>query len=365
MRSRLILLVGSALLAASCGGGGGGGGGGGSRSDTLYVRATEGSDANLGTSPDDAFQTIGRATGLSTDGDTIVVGPGVYGVVDIDNVAGTESNPVIIRADPTGAATGDLPGPVIVDANEGSFGFRLSRSTFIVIDGFEITGATGANGAGIHARSVSSNLEVRNCIVRDNRDGIRVQASDDCLLFNNLIINNSNNGVRIADGSDGVRLVNNTIADTANVGIRVGEEGLASTDTFLRSNIIQENSDRNILVITGTTPPSSLDGYNGNFNLVFTERFDDRQSDGYRPITIIGPDDINQAAVFSGGPHEDRDVPDDYHLVQDASPAIDAGAPDIPDDLADDVAGLADRTTSEDGAPDQGTIDLGYHFRIP
>jgi parallel beta-helix repeat protein len=363
MRPSLALFVGLAFLAASCGGGGGGGGGG-SRSDLLYVRATEGDDANLGTSPDDAFESIARATGLATDGDTIIVGPGVYGPVDVNDRGGNESQPITIVADPTGVMTGDLPGAVIVDAAESGFGFRFTGSTFIVVDGFEIIRATGSNGAGVHVRSASGNVTVRNCVVRNNRDGFRLQNSDDVLLFNNLVINNNNNSVRIADGSDGARLVNNTIADGNNVGIRVGDNDQASTDAFLLNNVIQENRNRGILVIADSIP-SSLDGYNANFNLVFSTQFGDRQVDNYRPITIIGPDDINEPAVFTGGGPDDRDAPDDYRLVQEASPAVDSGAPEVPEDLAGEVAALANRTTAPDNAPDQGPIDRGYHFPIP
>jgi parallel beta-helix repeat protein len=300
--------------------------------------------------------------GLATDGDTIIVGPGVYGAVPVDNREGTESQPIIVVADPSGAMTGDVPGPVVVDAEETSFGFRFSGSTFITVNGFEIIRATGANGAGIHIRSASTNVTIRNCVVRNNRDGVRVQNSDDVLLFNNLVIRNSNNPVRIADSSDRARLVNNTIADNMNLGVRIGDADQASTDAFLANNIIQENRNRNILIVEST--PSSLDGYNGDFNLVFSTQFGDRQIDNYRPITIQGQNDINEPAAFTGGGPEDREEPDDYRLVPEGSPAIDAGDPEIPEDLADDVAALASRTTSPDNVPDGGPIDLGYHFPI-
>lgn len=347
----LCLLTGSIVLATACGGGGGGGGG--SRPDVLYVRAAAGSDANTGASTDDAFASIARAAGLATDGDMIIVGPGTYGLVDIDRLVGTSRQPVVFLADESGAMTGDAAGPVVVDAAQNSFGFRLSRSTYITIDGFEFVNATGSNGAGVHIRSNSDNVIVRNCVVRDNRDGIRVQASDDVLLFDNLIVQNTNRGLRIADGSDRIRVINNTIADNRNQGIVLGDEGQASTDAFIRNNVIQENRNRNIFVATGVVPPSSLDGYSADYNLVFSNQFDGDQTDGYRPITIIGVNDIMEDAEFVGA--------DDYHLQQDASPALDASDPDTDREFTD---ALGARSTSVDGVPDQVRIDLGYHFPI-
>jgi Right handed beta helix region len=349
----LFLLSGSIVLAIACGGGGGGSGGGGSRADVLYVRADVGDDANTGATVDEAFASIARAVGLATDGDMIIVGPGTYGSVSFDQLGGNSRQPVLLLADESGAMTTDPPGPVIVDGGQNAFGFRLTHSSYVTIDGFQFVNATGANGAGVHVRSSSDHVIVRHCVVRANRDGIRVQASDDVLLFDNLIVQNTNRGLRIADGSDRIQVVNNTIADNNNQGIVLGDEGQASIDAYIHNNIIQENRNRNIFVTTGTVPPSSLDGYNANYDLVFSNQFSGDQTDGYRPITIIGVNDINENAQFVGA--------DDYHLRQTASPALDASDPNLDPEF---VTALGARSTSPDGTPDQVRIDLGYHFPI-
>jgi hypothetical protein len=76
---------------------------------TYYVRKT-GSDANAGTSAALAWATIGKAlqTGSPvTDGDTIVIGAGVYRELVLVNVTGTATG-ITVLGDVDGASTGDV-----------------------------------------------------------------------------------------------------------------------------------------------------------------------------------------------------------------------------------------------------------------
>jgi parallel beta-helix repeat protein len=208
----------------------------------------------------------------------------------------------------------------------------------------------------VHVRSTSPNVTIRNCIITNNADGIRVQNSTDVLLFNNLIYDNSNRGIRIADGATRARIVNNTIVNNNNRGLAVGganDAGVACTDATVRNNIIQDNNNVSISIDDG--PPSSLDGYTGNFNLVYFAGLED-QTKTYRPTTIVGANDVNEPARLTDPAAED------YTLDQAASPAVDAGTGNIGDAL---VSALFDRTTSPDGAPDRPPVDLGYHAPIP
>jgi len=354
-RQRTTLTALTALFVAAFAACGGGGGGGNepptSRPDTFYVRVS-GDDANSGLSPDQALRTITKAASLTTDGDMVIVGPGTYvGMVDLTKRSGTaEDNRIVLVADSSGAMTGDPEGEVIAQPAQGEVAaFRLTTSQFITIDGFAISGARDANGAGIVIRSNSNNAIVRNCQITSNRDGIRVQDASDVLIFNNLIADNTNRGVRIAatssgPGSQRTHLVNNTVANNRNAGIVIGDENVASKDTFLRNNIVQNNKNRQIDIISGT--PSSVDGYNADFNLVFP--------DAYGPLVPHGENDINEDAQFV----DEAGV--DYHLQQGNSPAVDAGDPATDAGLKD---ALEKRSTSTDGAlDDNGDLDLGYHF---
>ncbi len=345
-----FLVAALCLVFAACGGGGGGGQP--PPATTFYVRAG-GNDAADGLSAATAFKTIGKGIVLLGPGDTLVVGPGVYAeTLDITGLPGTASQPVTLLADASGAQTGDRAGAVRIDADEAIYGLRISQSPYVVIDGFQFERARGDNATAIQVRSESANAVIRNCVFTNNADAIRIVNSNDVLLFNNLIIGNSNRGIRIADGAVGARIINNTIVDNRNRGVAIGgtnEAGVACTGATLRNNIIQDNNNVSISIDDG--PPTSLTGYTGNYNLVYFGELAD-QTKTYRPTTIIGDNDVNENARFTAA------AGGDFSLDQGASPAVDAGTGSIGDTL---LSALFDRSTAPDGAPDRPPVDLGYH----
>lgn len=348
----ILLLAG----VASCGGGGGGPAR--SRPDTLYVRASAGSDSNTGESPEQAFASIQFASSRATDGDTIVVGPGIYNEAITPPQIGTPAQSVLFLGDPSGAMTGDTPGAVLVDGTGTGAPavFRVSGASFIVIDGFSVRGGPDA---GIQVRSGSNNVTVRNCEIFENAsDGVRVQDSHDAFLFNNLIHHNGRRGILIGGtlaGSQRTRIVNNTVADNANAGISIGTGDAASRDTILLNNIIQNNGlDTNQTNIRVTVePPSSLDGYRARFNLVFPPE------NAYARGTPAGFADILRDALFL------NPAARSYHLSQrtaepsSGSPALDAADPNTDSTLRDL---LLQRSTAADGTQDFPPLDLGYHY---
>jgi len=206
---RSSLFISGLLLLVACGGGGGGGGGGGqppADEETFYVNPG-GSDDNDGLAPDRPFRTLFRAVDGLTAGDVVYVAPGEYPlqpttpgeprpteVAEFRDVLGTAAQPVSLIADITGEKTGTDPGDVVVDGDDAAIGLRVSRSTHIIIDGFRIISARGNNGAGIQVRSGSDDVTVRNCVITDSGDGVRVENSNDALIFNNLIYGNDNRG---------------------------------------------------------------------------------------------------------------------------------------------------------------------------
>lgn len=362
---RVIVLFCGALLLSACGGGGGSGGNQPSPDPQVFYVRPDGSDDNDGLSPDDAFRTPFRAVDGLMAGDVVYIAPGRYPVppaapneprptevADIREAVGTANLPVMIIADSTGEKTGTAPGDVIIDGREGSIGLRISRSSHVVIDGFHIVGARGNNGAGVQVRLESDNTTVRHCVITDSADGIRVENSTDPLLFNNLIYDNDNRGIRVSNGSVRARIFNNTIVNNRNRGIAIGganADNIAPTGATVRNNIVQDNSNVSIAVEEG--PPSALEGYSGNFNLVFYPDLED-QTKTYRPTTIVGAADVNLDAMFVDAANGD------FHLRPD-SPAIDAGTANIGDTLA---SALFDRTTQSDGASDDAPMDIGYHY---
>ncbi len=344
-----------ASLAASCGGGGGGG----SEPITLYVR-TSGNDGNDGESPERALRSIRAAVIRARGGDTILVGPGTYFppaetpgiVVDITAESASANRPLLLQADPSGLSTGDAPGDVVLDADNGAFGVRVTGSSGIILDSFSVTGTRGANAAAIQIRSSSSDIVVRHCIVANNvGDGIRIESSDRSLIFNNLIYDNSNRGIQVS-GSDsadslGNRLINNTVADNGNDGISIG--GGQIEDCELRNNILYNNGQRGIDVDADATR-----GYDADYNLLYPVQRDGISVD-YGIFTPKGLNDISQDPLFVGF----------FRLAQESagdpltSAAVDAGDDDIGGDLRQ---ALRARTTSSSDELDVGALDVGFHF---
>jgi len=361
---RVIAFLAIGASFAACGGGGDGGGGTSREPTTYYVRAS-GNDGANGRSPTTAFRTLERGVDDLLPGDEVIVGPGTYRapvvapsepqpteVVELLRVIGTQRDPIRLTADPSGLLTGDVAGPVVVDGQDETIGVRVSRSEHVIIDGFEVVGGGGDNGAGIQVRSASSNITIQHCVLHDNADGIRVEDTPDALLFNNLVHDNSNRGMAVVRGSQRARIINNTVARNGNRGINIGgvnASGVVASGATVRNNIIQENANISLFVDDG--PPSALDGYSGDFNLVHIPNLAD-PSRTYRPTTIVGADDIHEDALFK--------LPDAGLFALDhSSPAVDAGTASIGGALVDQ---LLSRATSQDGDRDVAPVDLGYHY---
>lgn len=361
-RRTIASAVAGAILVAAVIGCGGGSSTGSSGARTLYVRAL-GSDGNDGTAPTRALATLATALARAGGGDTIIVGPGAYvptgtgsvlAVLDITSKRAGAERPLVFLADPTGALTGDPPGEVLLDAQRELHGVRITRSTGIVLDGFVITGTRGANAAGIQIRSASGDITIRNCEIRDNdADGVRIEASDRTLIFNNLIHQNGLRGIQLSgggSGSIGTRIINNTLAHNGNDGISVGSATLPTRSTFVRNNLVYRNGQRGIDAERG----SSL-AYDADYNLVFPLTRDGIAV-GYGPLTPKGLHDLGVDPNLTAG----------YRLAQVQagqafnSPAIDAGDPETPEPLRSQ---LRARTTATNEAFDTGVVDIGFHYR--
>ena len=111
---------------------------------SVRTAATETTDRT----PATAFATIGHAAGMvQNPGVRVLVGPGTYAEGNIEPArSGIAGRPVEFLADPTGAATGDAPGPVRVMPPGGvlSTGFILLGKHHVIFDGFTIIGAVDA-----------------------------------------------------------------------------------------------------------------------------------------------------------------------------------------------------------------------------
>jgi parallel beta-helix repeat protein len=180
---------------------------------TYFVRAgfTPAAGVADGLSPERAFSTIGQGIqAVMGRGDVVCVGPGLYVEGDINLAGGNNrisEDPIEIRGDASGGSTDDPPGAVQIVPPTGlppeqtpGAAFRLLGHQYVVIEGFEIS---GYRDAGIQIRSAtvgldnSSNVTIRNNVIRKCRTGIDVYAEDMIVIEGNTTIANSSSGISV------------------------------------------------------------------------------------------------------------------------------------------------------------------------
>jgi parallel beta-helix repeat protein len=184
---------------------------------TFYVRAgfTPVSGTADGRSPASAFPTIAAgAHAVHNPGDLVCVGPGTYVEgnigVQADGASGTpdggNAHPVELRADPSGATTGDPPGPVRIEppgatggVNDITTAFLIAGRHDIVIAGFQIS---GFSDAGIQVRPNTEGVPSANVTVRGNsitgcRTGIDITAQQNVTVESNVVTGSSQSGISV------------------------------------------------------------------------------------------------------------------------------------------------------------------------
>ena len=326
----------------------------GAHARTLYVRVA-GNDLNDGSSPALAVRTIGRAAGLTRPGDRVVVGPGMYREGRITPAAAAFAR-VSFVADRRGVAVGEPPGDVIIDGSGFPSGFELNGKVATTIEGFVIYGA----GIGIYVKSQSDQAVIRDNVVCNNTDnGIDVEDSKNAVIFNNLVYNNARTGILLGgtvNGSAGARVINNTVYMNQNRGIYFTGVAVGSPNGLVINNIVQDNSPAGIQVNA-----SSRDGYVSAANITWNNRYASGTPEDVTDLDKADPLFVNPAGpdLMLGGPHY---ADDDFHLQQVAagqganSPAVNFGT-----DGAMRLK-LARASTRTDGRSDTGRVDAGYHY---
>ena len=351
-----------------------------------YVRSS-GSAENDGLSPQRALGSILSAAENAVPGATVVVGPGRYNEGDLhirNNVTD-----VTFLADPSGALTGDMPGPVVIDATgcqrctETASGtqcrscadtaFVLVDTARVTIDGFHIT---GTREGGIQVRAGSGGTVIRNNVVFSNQGrgiesfigGAEVNPPpspiDSVELTNNLVYANGSGGIRVNDTVN-VVVLNNTVYGNGIVteqsdAIHIGgnNDQVPTRGVVLMRNIVQANRDVGIKV-EGTAREGYVTGYNVSLGLTnpllaYAGNTPRADSDFLGDALLVNP--AGADGVLGGSGFAD----DDFHLLQGGavvSPAVDI-------DFAE-IDALKNGTTSSAGTPDTGAADAGYHYPLP
>jgi len=310
----------------------------------IFVRET-GDDARDGLDPSRALRSIATAALRAMAGMTVVVGPGTYreGDIRMRQSAGR----TLLQAVPSGRATGDLPGPVVVDATGFDTGFVVQSSCAGRVAGFHVRGAATA---GIQVRDGAPDTVVTdNVVVSNQRRGIEVMGADAAVIDNNLVYANGTGGIRVTR-SEGSAIVNNTVYANGDVGVLVGGKTVrdSAPGTRVWRNVVEAN------LVGVRLEVGSEAGYETGFNVV---------ADGFAGSTpradsdFVAPAHFNDPAGADGVLGGTGFADDDFRL------RVGAAAPSPALDLdASEPHARASGTTGTDGLPDLGAVDAGYHY---
>ena len=348
---------------------------------TYYVRKT-GSDSNTGTSPAEAWLTIGKAGSTVAAGDTVYVGAGTYTESVTLTTDGTASDPIQFIADSGGDRTDDA-GDVIVDATGGSFAVKLDKAPYYVIEGFVVTGATGGgSAAGIAVEGGESEYVVlRGNTSYGNKFGLRLVDGPFCVLESNRISNNTEQGVEVHKADDTV-LRNNLVYNNSGRGIEVHD----STNAIVEANTLYLNSDKQIDVHNGATvtvrnnvvTDGLAEGIKEDGSSTITSTYNNswNNSSGNWSGVSMGTGDISMDPGYADVDGADNllggaEGTDDQFQLDTIGPSasVDAGSTDANLVALSDETHLADRTTRTDElldgkSPDGDTVNQGYHYAV-
>ncbi len=330
----------------------------------LFVRVSGRDRGQAPKTPENAVASISEATALARAGVEVVVGPGIYNEGRIRIVGGSEAPPgrVVLRADPSGRRTGDAPGSVRVDAGGEEAAFILRDSCSLRVEGFQVT---GGREAGIQIQTGTHEAEVmHNEVFGNDQRGIQIVNARDVRIFNNLVYDNgvdgSGGGIQTggacaagdpgcAAGSPGAEITFNTVYANEVNGIFVGAGLGDSSHATVQYNISVGNRLGNAIQIgRNENREEQLVGLVKGFN-VLDSYSDQREIDETYDYFWFG----EEAPLFVNAAARR------FELDPAGLAAIDAG-----EFLPAKTAGLDTRSTRVDRAPDEGPVDLGYHYPI-
>jgi parallel beta-helix repeat protein len=183
------------------------------------------------------YQHIQDGVDASVDTDVVFVFSGLY----FENVCiNTSIN-----------LTGENRETTIVDANYGGCAIRLRNSSGITINGFTLqhSGNASFDNAGINLEYMHNLITLNNTmifhnILKENLNGIWIEACENSRFYDNLIEENYNNGFYGVGSLFNSIIFNNIIRNNWNYGIDLQD----SSNNKINNNIIENNSIVNILL---------------------------------------------------------------------------------------------------------------------
>ena len=183
-------------------------------------------------------------------------------------------------------------------------------------------------GAGIWFDIYSLNTRIEQCIVSKNMVGIAYEISDNAVIANNLVTQNTSFGILVA-ASSGVSVFNNTVVQN---GYSIVLHGMPREDhptlqnNIVRNNIISESQFVDLIIYNN---PSVTSGNTSDYNL-FDEnlRITYTSDTGYYPnyttLSDFAKDTGHEVHSLNTLPKFKNSATGDYQILA-GSPAIDTG----------------------------------------
>jgi parallel beta-helix repeat protein len=232
-----------------------------------FVVAPGGDDKASGR-PGSPWKTLQKAADTVNEGDTVIVEDGVYRGFTVDERSFGPRR-VVFKARNKWKARVTSPS-LKYGKNDG---IAIVSSSYVTIDGFEVTGATRA---GIVARSFAPDptggdtrdIIIRNCWSHDNgqwgkgegaHDGIFTGWALNVLIENNLVERNAEHGIYVSNSADNPIVRGNVVRGNWAQGIQINADGDLDGDGIITNweisgNYVTENS------IRGGSTAINLDG---------------------------------------------------------------------------------------------------------
>ncbi|MBP5510039.1 MAG: InlB B-repeat-containing protein [Kiritimatiellae bacterium] len=195
--------------------------------DTWYVDAANGDDANEGVSAAQPFKTIQHAIDQSVEGMTIIVADGTYAPIRTDNMS-------ITIQSVNGAEATIIDGGYPAATNRCVMAGGLAGKTNTVIRGFTIqNGSTLGQSGGNNGGGVAGGT-LYDCVIRDNHcqgsgGGTIYSTMYDCTISDNDSLNNGG-------GAHNAQLINCLIVNNRCTNNGAGANGGVLVDCMVISN---------------------------------------------------------------------------------------------------------------------------------
>jgi parallel beta-helix repeat protein len=218
-------------------------------------------------------------------------------------------------------------------------------------------------GAGIWFDLYSLNTRIERCIVNNNLVGIAYEISDNAVIANNLVKQNTYFGVLVA-ASSGVSVFNNTVIQN---GYSIALHGMPRAehptlqDNIVRNNIISESQFVDLIiynnpsVASGNTSDYNL--FDGNLRITYTP--DTGYYPNYTTLPDFARDTGQEVHSLNALPKFKSPATGDYQILA-GSPAIDSGT-----DLVTAVIGYKDLSGNTrivgGGKTGKPVIDMGAY----